>query len=139
MEYLLDFATSESVCRRRLISRYFDSTEMECSYVPCERCDVCCQQNRLAPLSEQDFGSDDDYHIWQSAELFAAVDSHPSTGVSNTTHGQQLLASELHLGQQIAFFVTKYRTKCIVCQVARGLTEDHIISCCPTLIGRSMF
>ena len=41
MEYLLVFATAKSVCSRRLISRYFDCTEIQCSYIPCEWCDVC--------------------------------------------------------------------------------------------------
>lgn len=46
---MLQFATND-VCRRRLLSRYFDQCEIDCSYGAYERCDVC--ENEMKYLSE---------------------------------------------------------------------------------------
>ena len=38
---MIAFGMRDSVCQRRVLSRYFDSTDVECSMQPCELCDIC--------------------------------------------------------------------------------------------------
>lgn len=114
-EEMLSFATSRGVCRRRGLSSYFDVSEIECSYGPgedsgCELCDVCSDGGQRV----DNYDSDDLDHL--TAGELAAID---------VSVGQHLLSSQRNLGNELLHFVRKYTSICIVCQVAKHITDTH--------------
>ena len=133
METMMAFASEESVCRRRLLSRYFDTTEMECSYVSCEPCDICHN-------SEQSLG-EDDVRVWQLEEILAAARL-GSLNIAIASEEQVAESpSDVSYGHEPTFKRVPFGTSgCLLCQeIIKDMHSlPHCIwqspgACCPLL------
>lgn len=97
---MIAFGMRDSVCQRRVLSRYFDSTDVECSMQPCKLCDICHS-----------------YHEKESLGHGQLLQTSWTKNGPDVSHGRTLLSQERNLGQQLEYFSKKYQQKCIVCHL----------------------
>ena len=117
---LLKYAVTKDVCRRRFLSRYLDGTEIECSYVDCQKCDVC--------TTEEEY---DGMDVPES--FFDGESSEEET--SDVTHAHSLISERRNLGSTLLHFLKIYEKQCIICNVANGTNVSHHGNACPTTYG----
>lgn len=115
---MIALGTRDSTCRRRVLSRYFNLTEVQCSYTkPCQQCDTC---------------SSSDHENNQSLAHGQLLQIH---SMSDVSHGCTLISSERSLGQQVEYYTNKYKKKCIVCHLGKVALREHAGRTCPTTYG----
>ena len=120
-QQMLSFATMPDVCLRRIISRYMDSTEIECSYLSCEPCGVCSEYSEKLAANSYKAG-----RLAEEADWFDGLDEEI---LQDLSYGQSVLESYRDLGQQLLYYLTRYKKECIVCYVAKNLKICHPRAC----------
>ena len=122
LKQMLHFATTKDVCRRRMLTRHLDGSEIACNYATSfQLCDVC----------------GDAVYLQESEE---SVSTDAEERLIDVSVGQAILSRERNLGQQLLHLVTKFNSLCIVCFVARKWKISHqSVGCCPTMTACSSF
>ena len=125
---MLHFATMKQVCRRRYLARYLDGTETECSHDPLNQsCDTCMQQHGpQGTRSNDEIGEED---------IFANL---PDSVFVDCTHGQNLVCATRDLGEQLWFYLNRFKAMCIVCWAVSGISANHGIKSCPMMHGKCL-
>eukprot|EP00731_Ephydatia_muelleri_P032353 Em0023g860a len=90
------FATMPDVCLRRIILRYMDSTEIECSYLSCEPCGVCSEYSEKLAANSYKAG-----RLAEEADWFDGLDEEI---LQDLSYGQSVLESYRDLGQQLLYY-----------------------------------
>ena len=103
------------VCRRRYLARYLDVKETECSHDPLNQsCDTCMQQHGPQGTGINDKIGDED--------IFANL---PDSVFVDCTHGQNLVCATRDLGEQLWFYLNRFKAMCIVCWTVWNLCEPR--------------
>jgi late competence protein required for DNA uptake (superfamily II DNA/RNA helicase) len=117
LQRMLDYATSDGVCYRRLLSAYFDAYEVECcydlSYVRCAACQTGLVQ-----------------------EVDVAADEEALEG--GTRNAQDLLEADMVLAEDVMKFVDVLKSVCAYCYVVEGENRKHKLEECPNMNGRCL-
>ena len=129
---LMEYATRKDVCRRRMLSRYFDGNEVECGSVDCHKCDVCCNP---AEDGQHEF-TDDAKELADLEGFFDTSDKELEADKTiHVTHAHILASDERHFGQQLEHFLIMFEKNCIVCLILKGKMLTHKVTKCPTIYG----